>query len=263
MPLSKLLGATHVHGLAVDRADSSRLMIATHHGFYVTGADGVARRVSERRDDYMGFTPHPSNGKVLYASGHPAEGGNLGFLMSEDGGRIWKRLSPGDSGPVDFHQMDVSKADPRVVYGHFGGLQVSRDGGHNWKRVGQPIPGLIDLAASSKDAATLYAATQNGLQVSRDGGRSWTPAMLQVRPATMVDVTPGGTVYTFIAGMGLMRAQEPSLQWERLSGDFGDRMPLHLAADPNNPARLFATTHANELMISTDGGRTWRMLAQP
>ncbi len=77
----------------------------------------------------MGFTPHPADESVLYASGHPAGGGNLGFIVSRDGGRGWSSLSPGVGGPVDFHQMDVSKADPSVIYGAHGGLQASRDGG--------------------------------------------------------------------------------------------------------------------------------------
>jgi photosystem II stability/assembly factor-like uncharacterized protein len=263
IPLPRLLGSTHVHGLAVDRADPSRLLIATHHGFYVASPGGSARRVSEHQDDLMGFTPHPTNPKVLYASGHPAEGGNLGFIASEDGGRTWRQLSPGISGPVDFHQMDVSKADPRVIYGNFGGLQVSRDGGRTWNRVGGPIQGLIDLAASSLEANTLFMAAQDGLQLSRDGGQSWQPALLQVRPATLVDVMADGTVYAYIVGMGLMRAKEPSLNWERLSEDLGQRVLLHLTVDPKNKERLYAVARGNELMASTDGGRTWRSLARP
>src|SRR3546814_5804623 len=65
----------------------------------------------------MGFTPHPADPEVLYASGHPAGGGNLGFIVSRDGGQSWAKLSDGAGGPDDFHQMDISKADPQVIYG--------------------------------------------------------------------------------------------------------------------------------------------------
>src|SRR3546814_9389478 len=85
--VSALTGETHFHGIAVDPHDPDRLYLATHHGFYVVGPDGVAQRVSETEDDFMGFTPHPADPEVLYASGHPAGGGNLGFIVSGDGGQ--------------------------------------------------------------------------------------------------------------------------------------------------------------------------------
>ncbi len=92
---------------------------------------------------------------VLYASGHPASGGNLGFIISIDGGKSWAKLADGVGGPVDFHQMDVSKADPKVIYGLYGGLQRSADGGRSWSKVGPAPDGLIDIAASGQDADTL------------------------------------------------------------------------------------------------------------
>ena len=166
--IAALAKDTHFHGIAVDGADSARIYLATHHGLYVTGIDGKAQRISEIRD-YMGFTAHPTDATVLFASGHPAGGGNLGFVVSRDGGRSWTKLSNGVGGPVDFHQMDVSKADPRVIYGVYQFLQRSTDGGRTWEVVGAPPADIITLAGSSIDANTVYAATQNGLQRSTDG----------------------------------------------------------------------------------------------
>jgi hypothetical protein len=78
---------------------------------------------------------------------------------------------------------------------------------------------LIGLAASSTAATRLYAATQQGLLVSEDGGRVWQPAHLLRRPASMVEVANDGAVYTFMLGNGLLRADEPSLNWQTLSSD--------------------------------------------
>src|SRR3546814_8406373 len=75
--------------------------LATHHGFFVVGPDGVARQISETEDDFMGFTPHPADPDVLYASGHPAGGGNLGFIVSRDGEQTWAKLSDGADGQVE------------------------------------------------------------------------------------------------------------------------------------------------------------------
>lgn len=264
IPLTQLLRSTHIHGLAVDRADSGRLLIATHHGLHALRlATGIVEPVSERRDDFMGFTLHPTDATSLYASGHPERGGNLGFVASTDGGKTWTMQSPGIGGPVDFHQMDVSKADPSVIYGVHGGLQVSHDGGHNWSLVAPAPDGLIDMAASSIDPERLYAATEQGLLVSENGGRAWNPAHLLRRPVSMIEVATDGSVYAFMLGSGLLRVEEPSLNWQTLSNGFGDRYLLHFAVDPKDPASLYASTHRNELLSSDDGGRTWRQLGAP
>src|SRR3546814_7481404 len=147
----------------------------------------------------MGCTPHPSDPDVLYASGHPAGGGNLGCSVSRNGGQTWPKLSDGAGGPVDFHQMDVSKADPRVIYGVDGELQKSTDGGRSWSRVGPAPEGLIGLATSSIDADRLYATTRSGLLVSTDGGRGWRRSQPL---ASMVQMTTEGATSTFIAGPG-------------------------------------------------------------
>ncbi len=180
VPLSQVV---HIHGLAVDLADPSRLFLAIHYGLFLVSPDGTAKRISKSADDFMGFTPHPNDPTVFYASGHPSAGGNLGFITSTDGGVTWKQLSKGARGPVDFHQMDVSKADPSVIYGVYSGVvQVSRDAGTTWQMVGPAPDGMIALAAGAKSADAVYAATNTRLEVSRDGGKTWQPAYLLKRP---------------------------------------------------------------------------------
>ena len=46
--VSELAEKTHFHGIAVGRADPSRIYLATHHGLFVASPDGVATRVSEQ-----------------------------------------------------------------------------------------------------------------------------------------------------------------------------------------------------------------------
>jgi hypothetical protein len=129
--------------------------------------------------------------------------------------------------------------------------------------VGPARDGLIDLAASARDVDRLFAATEQGLAVSRDGGESWQPDPSLRQPVSMVETTADGAVYAFMLGSGLMRAEEPSLDWQALSNGFGDRYLLHLAVDPYNHDRFFASTQHNEMLASGDGGRTWRAIAAP
>lgn len=253
--VSDLATQTHIHGLAVDRTDPGRLLIATHHGLFRAAADGEAERISVVQD-FMGFTPHPDDPGTLYASGHPAEGGNLGFVRSDDGGRTWGEVSPGAGGPVDFHQMTVSPADPQTIYGAHGGLQVSHDAGETWSLVG-PVPErLIDLAAAAGDPRTLYAATERGLSVSGDGGATW-EEVLEGAPVSMVEVAPDGTLYAFVLGRGLLSWQEGSSEFETVRSDWGDQFLLHLAIDPDDPQRLYGATRDGAILASTDGGQSW------
>lgn len=260
-PLTELLARTHVHGLAVDRQDRDRLLIATHHGLHALDIEtGLTVQVSDHSDDLMGFVAHPTEAETYLASGHPATGGNLGVIASTDGGEGWVKLSDGVSGPVDFHQMDISKADPPIVWGNHGGLQRSRDGGQSWERVADAPGGLIDIAASALAPERLYAATEVGLFVSEADAQDWQRAHPAQAPVSLVEVTAGGILHAFVLGEGLVRRAEDGGEWERLHPGFDGRYLLYFAADPQAADRVFAATQHGELIASEDGGRSWRQL---
>lgn len=255
--LEVLAGQTHYHGIAFARSGTATLLLASHHGLFALAKDGEATRVSPVQD-YMGFSPDPVDPLGYYASGHPAGGGNSGFLKSADGGATWKQLSPGVGGPVDFHQMDVSPAGPQTIYGTYGELQVSRDGGQSWSVAGTPPTGLIALAASGLKANQLYAATKQGLYVSADAGASWAPLGFAGEVVSTVKVGPDGSLLAFVLGRGLMKASENKPDdWTMLSNGFGEAIPLHIAVNAANPSQLALTTQENAVLESNDGGATW------
>ena len=263
--LSTLLRETHVHGLAFDPGNPNRLLIATHHGLNALDpASQTTTLVGISRDDFMGFTTHPTASGPLYASGHPAGGGNLGVITSQDGGLTWSPLSDGVGGPVDFHVMEVSRANPEVLYGVYAGvLQTSRDGGRTWKATGPAPARMIDLATSARDSDTLFAATEAGLLRSADGGVTWVQAHPTTAPVSFVDVGTDGTVLAFVLGVGLLQADEQALDWTVLSDGFGDGYLLHLARDPKVPMRIYAVSGQAEMLLSQDGGATWELVARP
>jgi photosystem II stability/assembly factor-like uncharacterized protein len=254
--LAELPQHTHYHEIAFNRSGTSVLLLATHHGVFAIDKDGTATLVSSVQD-FMGFAPDPANPLSYYASGHPASGGNSGFLRSADGGASWTQLSEGVDGPVDFHQMDVSPIDPKIIYGNYGKLQVSRDGGSTWTIAGDTPPALIALAASSLDAQRLYGATERGLYQSHDAGATWRAAAFAGDVVSMVE-TANGAIYAYVLGRGLVKADEKNLdQWTILSNGFGEAVPLHLAVDQKDDQHLALTTHKSELLESRNGGATW------
>jgi photosystem II stability/assembly factor-like uncharacterized protein len=132
--------------------------------------------------------------------------------------------------------------------------------------IGPTPEGLIDLAASSKDPGTLYAATQGGLLKSQDGGVNWQDAHWLRQPATMVHVTPDGAVYAFLVGTGLIQTVEPKLSWQTVNrDDFDGDYVLHLAVDPSSHGKLYAVSfdpqsHTQAVLASDDAGKTWASL---
>lgn len=257
--LAELASRTHFHGIAVSKAGSATLVVASHHGLYAVERNGNVTAASSVQD-FMGFSPDPANPLGFFASGHPASGGNTGVIRTNDGGNRWKQISEGLNGPVDFHQMDVSLADPRTIYGVYGALQVSRDGGLTWTEAGAPPEGLIAISASSVSADLVYAATQTGLHASSNSGQTWTPLPLSGEPVSMVKTSSSGRLYAFVVGRGFFGASERDPNdWTLLSDALGEHILLQLAVDPGNENALFATTAKNEVLESADGGRTWKV----
>ena len=92
--------------------------------------------------------------------------------------------------------------------------------------------------------------------MSRDSGVTW-ETVLEGAPVSMVEASPDGRLYAFVLGRGLLSADEGSLDFQTVSSDWGDRFILHLALDPNEPARLFGATQEGAILVSVDGGKTW------
>lgn len=253
MPLSDV---SHVHGIAIDPADPSAIFLATHYGVYRGMPDGTAEQVSTDLNDYMGFTPDPGNDGRLFASGHPEGGGNMGIVVSEDGGATWTQLSAGAAGVVDFHAMTISRADPRTMYGLSGDIQVSRDSGATWTIAGPGPDRAIDLAASPTTPDVLFAGTVGGLMRSEDAGKNWALIGPANVATSLVEATADGSLYAFFAGAGLFKLSQQG-EWTALANTFGQNYLLHMAGDPSDANHLVAVTETSAILESRDGGKTW------
>lgn len=257
--LKDLASRSHFHGIAFSGETPKRLVIATHAGVFAVNADGTVTQVSMARD-FMGFLQDPVEVGILYASGQSAAGEYQGFLRSSDGGTTWIRLSDGVGGPVNFREIAVSAANPRIIYGANDDVQVSRDGGLTWHMSGSVPDGLVGLAASSSKIDVLYAATTKGLVVSIDAGLSWNKTAFEGEAVSALSIDPGGTIYAFVRWQGLFRGTDPNpVKWTPLYSDFGGSIPTHLAIDPTDSAHLALTTQKNEVFESLDGGVAWHI----
>lgn len=254
---------THGHGLAVDVADSNKVYIATHHGLLALTNDKNLNRIGQSQDDYMGFTPHPTDPKIFFSSGHPSTGGNMGFLKSEDGGFSWKKVSNGENGPVDFHAMTVSPIDPNIIYGFYRDrLQRSTDGGQTWQSFGTKFV-VTNLVADPKDVNIVYATNPQGLgiMVSKNKGEGWDRLSEELKDTvvTALAINPqdSSKMLSFSEKLGLAKSSNGGQNWEKINADFGGEVPLFISFSKQNPETIYLLTEKNSIYKSSDGGATW------
>ncbi len=255
---------SHGHGLAVDVKDPNKLYIATHYGLLLLENEKDLYRIGKSRDDYMGFSVHPTEPNVFLTSGHPAHGGNLGFQKSEDGGITWKKISNGVNGPVDFHAMAVSPVNPNLIYGWYAGnLQRSEDQGESWEIVNRDLLAVY-LVADSQDENTVYAATPRGqgVIVSRDKGISWASLSSELEggavSAIAVHPKDANVLLVFSEKLGgLGKSADQGKTWQKVNEKFSGEAVFYIAFDKNNPNTVYAFTRENKLYKSLNTGDTW------
>ncbi len=250
---------THGHGLAVDPNDSQNLYIATHHGLLILKNEKDLFQVGKSRDDYMGFSPHPTDSNIFFSSGHPSTGGNIGFQKSEDGGFTWKKVSNGLGGPVDFHAMAVSPVDPNVAYGWFkGDIQKTTNGGTSWQRY--PIDvSVVHLVADTKDVNTLYSSGPQGFYKSTDGGETWAQIFSGFVATSAVN-PKDQSILSVSEKYGLAQSVDGGATWKSLPERFSGETPLFISFYREDPNIVYLLTQKNSVYKSADGGLSWQRL---
>lgn len=261
----------HIHGLGYD-SKNNRLFIATHYGIFIWN-EGQLFQLGQSRDDFMGFSLHPSNFDVIYTSGHPKSGGNMGVMKSEDAGITFKQIFRGLSGEtVDFHSMIVSPANPNILYGWFNRkVYRTKDGGKSWQfAVARGLPnkgicwGAPCFSADGRDEGTVYAGTRNGLLVSRDFGDNWTSAGSDVGGIGGIGVNPRNSknIFGFTEKLGLTISQDGGKSWNRANEGLKlspKEFIFVFAFDRSNANQIFAAT-GEQIFQSTDAGKTWKKI---
>ncbi|HEY2040482.1 MAG TPA: hypothetical protein VGG95_12495, partial [Edaphobacter sp.] len=162
--------------------------------------------------------------------------------LAEQGPRI---VGPGGGGAM-FH-VTINPKDPNEVLlsCDMTGAYISHDGGHHWRMFS--LRGSVHFFAFDPlQRHTLYAATE-ALWKSTNDGESW--RLLWPRPSTVQAV--------------VMDSDHADESYEAEPNPIGTITAL--AIDPADSRALYATaTHdgRSEIVLSQDGGRSWRSLLQ-
>lgn len=253
---------SHAHGLAVDSADPNKLYVATHYGLLVLVDEKDLYRIGKAKDDYMGFSVHPTTPQTFFSSGHPSTGGNLGIQKSEDGGVTWQKIGNGVNGPVDFHEMTVNTANPNILFGWYNNeLQRSFDGGKTWEIVETSLPNILQLVTDSQDENVVFATTLQGLMRSSNKGSTWENISQDLKDGIVVTVAVHPQypkkLLSFSKKLGLARSTDGGITWEKMGENFDGELLLYIVFDKNTTDKVYTLTKNNVVWKSSNGGNSW------
>lgn len=209
----------------------------------------------------------PANPDTVYA-GSTGEGGIV--WVSRDSGETWAKLNE-QLTFTNVHALTVDPNNPEVAYAGVwgGGTFRTGDGGQTWDRLpNDPTISATAILINPRNSDTIYLADRTGPRVYRttDGGKHWEtyfdagPAYYRVLAATP---DPGNPDILYVSifsrhggpmAGGLFRLEKGVAV--RVTANL-PRLPVAVAVDPHDQARLYAVTHANGLYGSTDAGKSW------
>jgi|SRR5579872_4516465 len=158
--------------------------------------------------------------------------------------------------------------------GAVGTLYRSENGGAWAPAGGMPLnTGVQALTVHPSQPDTVFAATRAGMYKSTDGGRNWT--RLNVSEATeefwsvMLHPSDPNVVFAGTAPVGIHRSGDGGKSWRRVASmpelcDYSNAKgvtssrQMRIAFDPTNPNLAFGACETNGVIISEDGGESWR-----
>lgn len=159
----------------------------------------------------------------------------------------------------DYHSLLVSPSDPRqLILGTHQGLYRSTDGGRHWSA--SALPGRDAMNLVRIGAGTIWLAGHDVFAKSTDGGLSWQ----ELRPSTLpsldlhgfaVDPRNPRILYAAVAGVGLFRSTDAGRTFAPVSRDVGGGV---MALALTRAGQVLAVDMQRGLLVSPDGGRTWR-----
>lgn len=278
-----------------DLRDPMRIFVNNYGGGNFLSEDGGEHWVNASQG-YTGALMHQvvvsaGDAARVYASARS------GVFSSSNGGQTWQGLSHGAARAMEAYAIAVDPQDSDhviTVIGDSGPVpKVSHDGGQTWyeadpelwhRELGGPGDLMRKIVFHPRAPAHIVAIQAqeecpefgeceegHGVILSDDGGQSWQRSTLRKGIATDVAAAPDGSLFVAMYPDDLYRSFDFGHSWELVSAEIASHAKLQspdphqpgaalstLLIDPVNPNRIYAGFMRAGIMLSEDGGVTWR-----
>ncbi|HEY2797995.1 MAG TPA: hypothetical protein VGK26_08915 [Thermoanaerobaculia bacterium] len=179
----------------------------------------------------------PSDRKTLYA------GTWRQAFRTRDGGTSWNRIAEGMVLDATVYAWDFDAADSRDIWvSTCGWVYRSHDGGDRWTRFTTGFTNRRSHAVrrDPKRPGVVYAATVGGLHRSLDGGATWSRISRESLVVTALEIDHrSGRLYVGTEGEGVFYSDDAGQTLESGSRGLPESRVSEVAADPNDPERVF------------------------
>ena len=212
----------------------------------------------------------------------------------------WRQIGPTRAGRARALTGVPSQPNVFYIGFDNGGVWKSTDYGANWTPIfdSQPTGSIGAIAVAPSDPNVIYVgtgagiirpdlATGDGVYKSTDGGKTWTHLGLrETQMIAMIDVDPANPNRLFVAALGhpygpnpergIFRSTDGGRTFEKVLFKDEYTSGNDVRIDPSNPQTVYATLWqqqqsfiegqgfggaGNGIFKSTDGGTTWKQLA--
>ncbi len=186
-----------------------------------------------------------------------------GAYISADGGRTWKQA--GRSVFQKAESVAIDPADCRILYvGTWRLGYKSTDFGKTWNLMAKGMPvdsDLFSISINPQNPEIIYSSACSGVYRSANRAQSW--ARLKVLPdrftirAHIIHVDPVNSrrIYSGTTE-GLYVSDNEGKTWQRLTSK--DVTVNAIQVDSRDNRRILMGTEYQGLLMSGDGGRTWK-----
>jgi photosystem II stability/assembly factor-like uncharacterized protein len=195
----------------------------------------------------------------LLSGGGLLAGTDKGLYRTLDPSKGWEKLVLGDGFNENIFAIHVAAERPDTVWvgTATSGVIVSRDRGRTWAKTNgaaDNVP-VSSITSDPKRPDYIYVGTTQTFYVSRDNGQSWSRrgGHLPLGNFTSILINPTNTDEILLSSAldtdgGIFISTDAGQNWKRVDGKdqrLASRRFWSMAFDPQDPNRIYASTHSS------------------